>query len=156
LFGFDLSVMAIIGLIMLIGIVKKNAIMMVDFALERLRYEHKSAEDAIFEAATLRFRPIMMTTMAAILGSLPIAIGIGAGSEFRRPLGVAVVGGLVVSQVLTLFTIPVTYLYMERFSEWLRRTGHRPGRPADFAPDHVLVLADNHPRPPAVNENAVQ
>ncbi len=85
--------MAIIGLIMLIGIVKKNAIMMIDFALERLRVEHKSAEEAIFEAAVLRFRPIMMTTMAAILGALPIAIGVGAGRDSRQPLGVAVVGG---------------------------------------------------------------
>jgi hydrophobe/amphiphile efflux-1 (HAE1) family protein len=139
LFGFDLSLMAIVGLIMLIGIVKKNAIMMIDFALERLRQEHKSAEEAIFEAATLRFRPIMMTTMAAVLGSLPIAIGVGPGSEFRRPLGVAVVGGLVVSQALTLFTIPVTYLYMERFSEWLGRIGRRPRRPSDLAPDYALV-----------------
>ena len=102
--------MAIIGLIMLIGIVKKNAIMIIDFALERLRQDRQSAEEAIFEAATLRFGPIMTTTMAAILGGLPIAIGVGAGSEFSCPLGVAVVGGLVVSQVLTLFTIPVTYL----------------------------------------------
>jgi multidrug efflux pump subunit AcrB len=139
LFGFDLSVMAIIGLIMLIGIVKKNAIMMIDFALERLRQEHKSAEEAIFEAATLRFRPIMMTTMAAILGSLPIAIGVGPGSEFRRPLGVAVVGGLVVSQVLTLFTIPVTYLYMERFSQWLGRIGRYPRRPPDLPRNQLLV-----------------
>jgi hydrophobe/amphiphile efflux-1 (HAE1) family protein len=139
LFGFDLSVMAIIGLIMLIGIVKKNAIMMIDFALERLRHEHKSAEEAIFEAATLRFRPIIMTTMAAILGSLPIAIGVGPGSEFRQPLGVAVVGGLVVSQVLTLFTIPVTYLYMERFSQWLGRIGRYPRRPPDLPRNQLLV-----------------
>src|SRR6202034_1622533 len=100
LFGFDLSVIAIIGLVMLIGIVKKNAIMMVDFALERRRHEGKSPEDAIYEAATLRFRPIMMTTMAAIFGTLPIALAIGAGGELRQPLGVAVVGGLLVSQVL--------------------------------------------------------
>jgi hydrophobe/amphiphile efflux-1 (HAE1) family protein len=147
-FGFDLSVMAIIGLIMLIGIVKKNAIMMVDFALERLRQGHKSAEEAIFEAATLRFRPIMMTTMAALLGALPIAIGVGAGSEFRRPLGVAVVGGLVVSQVLTLFTIPVTYLYMERISERLGRIGRRPRRQSG----RTLDPAGN--RPVVINENA--
>ena len=88
--------------------------MMIDFALERLRHEDKPAEEAIYEACVLRFRPIMMTTMAAILGTLPIALGIGAGAELRQPLGVSVVGGLVVSQVLTLFTIPVTYLYMER------------------------------------------
>jgi hydrophobe/amphiphile efflux-1 (HAE1) family protein len=154
LFGFDLSLMAIIGLIMLIGIVKKNAIMMIDFALERL--EHKSAEEAIFEAATLRFRPIMMTTMAAILGSLPIAIGVGPGSEFRRPLGVAVVGGLLVSQALTLFTIPVTYLYMERLSEWLGGIGRRPRRPSDLAPEHALVPADDHPRPAVIDEKVVE
>ncbi|HTZ38417.1 MAG TPA: efflux RND transporter permease subunit [Stellaceae bacterium] len=121
LFGFDLSVIAIIGLIMLIGIVKKNAIMMIDFALERERHEQKSAEEAIYEAAILRFRPIMMTTMAAIFGTLPIALAIGAGGELRQPLGVAVVGGLVVSQTLTLFTIPVTYIYMDRLSGWVRR-----------------------------------
>src|SRR5207302_9258896 len=126
LLGFELTVIAIIGLIMLIGIVKKNAIMMIDFALERERHEGMSAEDAIYEAAILRFRPIMMTTMAAILGVLPIAIGIGTGSDLRQPLGVAVVGGLVVSQALTLFTIPVTYLYMERFAEWLGRSRRRP------------------------------
>src|SRR5262249_40188682 len=95
LFGFDLSVIAIVGLIMLIGIVKKNAIMMIDFALERRRHEGKSAEAAILEAAELRFRPIMMTTMAAIFGVMPIALGIGAGAELRQPLGVSVVGGLV-------------------------------------------------------------
>ncbi len=121
LFGFDLTMMAIIGLIMLIGIVKKNAIMMIDFALERLRVEQKTAEEAIYEAAVLRFRPIMMTTMAAILGALPIAIGIGAGADLRQPLGVAVVGGLLVSQILTLFTTPVTYLYMEAFSAYIGR-----------------------------------
>jgi hydrophobe/amphiphile efflux-1 (HAE1) family protein len=119
LFGFDLSMMAIIGLIMLIGIVKKNAIMMVDFAIERQREQHKVPEEAIYEAAVLRFRPIMMTTMAAVLGTMPIAIGFGAGSDLRQPLGVAVVGGLIVSQALTLFTTPITYLYMERLSEWM-------------------------------------
>ncbi len=115
LFGFDLSMMAIIGLIMLIGIVKKNAIMMIDFALQRERNDGLSPEEAIYEACVLRFRPIMMTTMAALLGTLPIAIGYGAGADLRQPLGVAVVGGLIVSQALTLFTTPVTYLYMDRF-----------------------------------------
>ena len=134
LFGFDLTMMAIIGLIMLIGIVKKNAIMMIDFVLERLRVEHKSAEEAIYEAAVLRFRPIMMTTMAAILGALPIAIGVGAGADLRQPLGIAVVGGLLVSQVLTLFTTPVTYLYMEALSAYIGRRLNRKPIEANAAP----------------------
>jgi hydrophobe/amphiphile efflux-1 (HAE1) family protein len=121
LFGFDLSMMAIIGLIMLIGIVKKNAIMMIDFALQRERHDGLSPEDSIYEAAVLRFRPIMMTTMAALLGTLPIAIGVGAGADLRQPLGVAVVGGLIVSQALTLFTTPVTYLYMDGLSSFANR-----------------------------------
>ena len=120
LFGFDLSMMAIIGLIMLIGIVKKNAIMMIDFALQRERQDGLSPEESIYEACVLRFRPIMMTTMAALLGTLPIAIGYGAGADLRQPLGVAVVGGLIVSQALTLFTTPVTYLYMDKLVVLLR------------------------------------
>ena len=146
LFGFDLSVVAIIGLIMLIGIVKKNAIIMIDFALERVRHEHKSAEEAICEAAVLRFRPIMITTMAAIFGILPIAIGIGAGSELRQPLGVAVVGGLVAGA--DLFTIPVTCVYMARLSEWLWGAGRTRG-PSPIARDHALVAAGHYPRPAA-------
>ena len=128
LFGFDLSMMAIIGLIMLIGIVKKNAIMMIDFALQRERNDGLSPEESIYEACVLRFRPIMMTTMAALLGTLPIAIGYGAGADLRQPLGVAVVGGLIVSQALTLFTTPVTYLYMDNLSNVMRRQqrGRRP------------------------------
>ena len=155
LFGFDLSVIAIIGLIMLIGIVKKNAIMMIDFALERVRNEHKSAEEAIYEAAVLRFRPIMMTTMAAIFGILPIAIGFGAGSELRQPLGVAGVGGLVVSQALTLFTIPVTYVYMERLSEWLSGSERRR-RLSTIGSDHSLVRAGNYPLPAVIHRHAAE
>ena len=110
----ELSVIALIGIILLIGIVKKNAIMMVDFAIETERKNGKSPEDSIYEACLLRFRPIMMTTMAALLGALPLALGTGTGSELRRPLGISIVGGLIVSQMLTLFTTPVVYLYMDR------------------------------------------
>jgi len=132
LFGFDLTVIAIIGIILLIGIVKKNAIMMIDFALEAERTEGKRPLDAIHEACLLRFRPIMMTTMAALFGGLPLAIGFGAGSELRRPLGIAIVGGLLVSQALTLYTTPVIYLYLERASQWMtRRVARRPPPPAE-------------------------
>ena len=110
---------AIIGIILLIGIVKKNAIMMIDFALEAERLDGKSPREAIHEACLLRFRPIMMTTVAALFGGLPMALGHGAGSELRRPLGIAIVGGLLVSQWLTLYTTPVIYLYLERFSRWV-------------------------------------
>ena len=110
-----------IGIILLIGIVKKNAIMMIDFALDAERKEGKSSEEAIYQACLLRFRPIMMTTMAALLGALPLAIGTGTGSELRRPLGISIVGGLILSQMLTLFTTPVVYLYMDRFQlAWSR------------------------------------
>jgi len=122
--GMDLNVMAMIGIILLIGIVKKNAIMMIDFALEAERREGKSPGEAIYHACLLRFRPIMMTTMAALLGGLPLALGTGTGSELRRPLGVAIVGGLIVSQMLTLFTTPVVYLYMDRLR--FRLAGRNP------------------------------
>ena len=116
--GIDLSVIAMVGIILLIGIVKKNAILMIDFALEAERTQGKPPEEAIFQACLLRFRPIMMTTMAALLGGLPLALGTGYGSELRRPLGVAIVGGLIVSQMLTLFTTPVVYLYLDRLRLW--------------------------------------
>ena len=128
-FGMEFSIMSLIGVILLIGIVKKNAIMMIDFALDAQRTRGLSALEAIHEACLLRFRPIMMTTMAAMLGALPLAIGIGEGSELRRPLGIAIVGGLVLSQMLTLYTTPVIYLYIDRFRLWcqrLRETSHFP------------------------------
>ncbi|HET9523512.1 MAG TPA: efflux RND transporter permease subunit [Terrimicrobiaceae bacterium] len=116
--GFELSIVAMIGIILLIGIVKKNAIMMVDFALEAQRSRHLAAEEAIYQACLVRFRPIMMTTLTALFGALPLAIGLGTGSELRRPLGIAIVGGLLVSQALTLFTTPVVYLALERLRSW--------------------------------------
>jgi multidrug efflux pump subunit AcrB len=114
----DFSVIALIGVVLLIGIVKKNAIMMIDFALEAERDHGKSPEESIHEACLLRFRPIMMTTMAALLGGLPLALGTGMGSELRRPLGITIVGGLIISQILTLYTTPIVYLYMERLGRW--------------------------------------
>jgi HAE1 family hydrophobic/amphiphilic exporter-1 len=136
----EFTVIASIGMIMLIGIVKKNAIMMVDFAIERRR-AGLCAHDAIREACLLRFRPIMMTTFAAIFGALPIAIGAGAGAEFRQPLGVAVVGGLVLSQLLTLYITPVVYLYLDRLD---RKVSRQLAPPREEAPVPV------HPRPVAV------
>jgi multidrug efflux pump len=120
LFKTELSMIALIGIILLIGIVKKNAIMMIDFALDAERKEGKPPEEAIYEACLMRFRPIMMTTMAALLGALPLAVGMGVGSELRRPLGIAIVGGLLVSQLLTLYTTPVVYLYLDRLRLWFR------------------------------------
>jgi multidrug efflux pump len=120
--GLELNVMGLIGIILLIGIVKKNAIMMIDFALEAERSRGIGPEEAIYEACLLRFRPIMMTTLAALLGALPLALGRGVGAELRRPLGIAIVGGLIVSQALTLFTTPVIYLYLDRLRAWVGRT----------------------------------
>jgi HAE1 family hydrophobic/amphiphilic exporter-1 len=117
-FRVDLTVYAFVGIIMLVGLVKKNGIMMVDFAIEAERNHHKSPRDAIVEACSIRFRPIMMTTMAALMGTLPIALGLGAGSESRRPLGIAVVGGLAFSQFITLYVTPVIYTYMDELQQW--------------------------------------
>ncbi|HEX4479916.1 MAG TPA: efflux RND transporter permease subunit, partial [Rudaea sp.] len=125
LFGQQFTVIAFIGVILLIGIVKKNAIMMIDFALEAERHQNLNARDAVFKACMLRFRPIMMTTMAAMLGALPLAIGFGEGSEMRRPLGISIVGGLLFSQLLTLYTTPVVYLYLDRFRLWAKRKWER-------------------------------
>jgi multidrug efflux pump subunit AcrB len=122
-----LSVIALVGIILLIGIVKKNAIMMIDFAVEAERKDGKTPQDAIYQACLLRFRPIMMTTMCALLGGLPLALGTGTGSELRRPLGISIVGGLLVSQILTLYTTPVVYLYMDRLREFISRRKQAPG-----------------------------
>jgi len=130
LLHYELSVIAIVGIILLIGIVKKNAIMMIDFALQAERIEGKGPQEAIHEACLLRFRPIMMTTFAALFGAVPIAFGTGGGAELRQPLGIAIIGGLLVSQWLTLYTTPVIYLYLERLSRWLGRA-YRPSRVAD-------------------------
>jgi multidrug efflux pump len=120
-FRTEFSIIALIGVILLIGIVKKNAIMMIDFALEAERSQGLPPEKAIFQACLLRFRPIMMTTMAALFGAIPLALGLGEGAELRRPLGIAIVGGLVFSQMLTLYTTPVVYIYLDRFGIWFQR-----------------------------------
>jgi multidrug efflux pump len=135
----EFSIIALIGVILLIGIVKKNAIMMIDFALDAERSRGLTPEQAIFQACLMRFRPIMMTTMAALLGAVPLAIGFGDGAELRRPLGISIVGGLIVSQMLTLYTTPVVYLYLDRFRLWCKRTwAGRIGEPAtDAAPDAI-------------------
>jgi multidrug efflux pump subunit AcrB len=126
----ELNVIGMIGIILLIGIVKKNAIMMIDFALEAERREGKSPLEGIYQACLLRFRPIMMTTMAALLGGLPLALGQGTGSEMRRPLGITIIGGLMVSQLLTLYTTPVVYLYLDRLRLWFERGRRLLRRPA--------------------------
>jgi multidrug efflux pump len=135
--GHDLNIVSIIGIILLIGIVKKNAIMMIDFALDAERNEGKTPTEAIYQAALLRFRPILMTTVAALFGALPLMLGTGMGSELRHPLGISIVGGLLVSQLLTLFTTPVIYIYFDRlgvdFRAWRarRRGGAEVPEPAE-------------------------
>jgi HAE1 family hydrophobic/amphiphilic exporter-1 len=138
LFKMDLSVIAMIGIVMLVGIVKKNAIMMIDFAIERRRVG-LGAEAAIREACLLRFRPIMMTTFAAIFGTLPIALGTGAGAELRQPLGVAVVGGLMMSQLLTLYITPVIYLYLDRIDRLVKQRLNPPQEEVAHAPPAVAA-----------------
>jgi multidrug efflux pump len=137
LFHTEFSIMALIGVILLIGLVKKNAIMMIDFALDGERTKGLSSRQAIYEACLLRFRPIMMTTSAALFGALPLAIGLSDGSELRQPLGIAIVGGLIVSQMLTLYTTPVVYLYLDGLSRWFRE--FRGGRGSVRVPHGTLV-----------------
>jgi multidrug efflux pump len=138
IFGQDLNVISIIGIVLLIGIVKKNAIMMIDFALQAEREQGMTTEEAIFEACMLRFRPIMMTTTAALFGALPLAFGTGTGSELRRPLGITIVGGLVMSQLLTLYTTPIVYLALDRLRLKVlgrQRDTFRPGDQPAMAQD---------------------
>jgi multidrug efflux pump subunit AcrB len=146
LLHYDLSVIAIVGIILLIGIVKKNAIMMIDFALQAERIEGKSPQEAIHQACVLRFRPIMMTTFAALFGAMPIAFGSGGGAELRQPLGVAIIGGLLVSQWLTLYTTPVIYLYLDRFSRFLggSRRQSRLSKALTDAPAGAVPAEDSH------------
>jgi HAE1 family hydrophobic/amphiphilic exporter-1 len=138
-FGYDFSLIALIGIILLIGIVKKNGIMMVDFAIAAERDEHKTPEESIRQAALLRFRPIMMTTMAALLGGVPLMLGHGTGAEIRQPLGYAMVGGLFVSQALTLFTTPVVYLYLDKLSNLISGWGRTSSLEEHEAAEHRAV-----------------
>jgi multidrug efflux pump len=135
LFGTEFSLIALIGVILLIGIVKKNAIMMIDVALEHERHRNVDARTAIYDACLLRFRPIMMTTFAALLGAIPLAVTTGSGAEMRQPLGISIVGGLIFSQVLTLYTTPVVYIYLDRFRLWLRSLTSRRNQGASIGHD---------------------
>ena len=139
MFRAQFDLIATIGVILLIGIVKKNAIIMIDFAIDLERKEGLSPHDAIYKACLLRFRPIMMTTTGAILGALPLAIGLGEGSELRQPLGISIVGGLFLSQILTLYTTPVVFLYMDRFGKWTSGFWNRwyHGLMGDKPEDHI-------------------
>src|SRR4029079_12016887 len=132
---YDLSVIAIVGIILLIGIVKKNGIMLVDFALHAEQNEGLSTEESIYQACIKRFRPILMTTMAALLGAVPMMIGTGVGSETRQPLGYAIVGGLALSQILTLYTTPVVYIYLDRLQTWLFGEKRKQRVPGAAAPE---------------------
>jgi multidrug efflux pump len=134
----DLTIIAMIGIILLIGIVKKNAIMMIDFALAAERTEGKNSRDSIYEASMLRLRPILMTTMAAMLGALPLALGKGMGSELRRPLGITIIGGLIVSQMLTLYTTPVVYLYFDRLQHWWAKSRRADTRGVAPSPRNAI------------------
>ena len=147
LFHFDFSLIALIGIILLIGIVKKNGIMLVDFAIVAERDDHLPAHDAIRRAALLRFRPIMMTTMAAMLGGVPLMLGQGTGAEIRQPLGYAMVGGLIVSQALTLFTTPVIYLYLDQLSDWLSGWRSAVPRSLEARASRRLLLLGRAGRP---------
>jgi HAE1 family hydrophobic/amphiphilic exporter-1 len=145
IFKTDLNLYAFVGVIMLVGIVKKNAIMMIDVALEKQRTTGDTPAEAIYQGALLRFRPIMMTTMAALMGTLPIALGLGAGAESRRPLGLAVVGGLVFSQMLTLYITPVYYIYLDNFEQWLKsHKRHKSHTLEDDMHPRDLVASDAH------------
>jgi multidrug efflux pump subunit AcrB len=137
---------ALIGIIFLIGIVKKNAIMMIDFALEAERKEGMSSEESIYQACMLRFRPIMMTTAAALLGALPLALESGTGSELRRPLGISIVGGLLLSQFLTLYTTPVIYLYLDRFGGWMKERRRGEVAQAEL-PLRTSTVLEHEPEP---------
>jgi len=150
-----LNLYAFVGVIMLVGIVKKNAIMMVDFAVEAQKTAGKNAAEAIYYGSLVRFRPIMMTTMAALMGTLPIALGFGAGGEARRPLGLAVVGGLLFSQVVTLYLTPVVYIYMEDFQQWIGRIRGRRRVEAAESEGEVLPLEPAGTHAPRLTENSV-